>query len=480
MACKNISLRGEIVNCFSTIPENEETKEVKIAYEIIKRCMINIKEKVYSLVFAVSLLKPVAVKENICICTDGELLFFNATDVISLCKHREAAKMERIISHILMHGLLGHFEEKNMLEQKLSWAVMDLQVKRCMDALYKNCSNCFEFPEGDYTSPYEEDCYKMVHNSLGYELYHRSQSDRRLRSFVYKIGSLVKMDDHKYWSCLQKDKEIEGKSIEEKNAKWIRIENAWKCARDMFLSNTDIKEIQSPNIVCKTLHSIMEKRQGTGTLNRKYEVNASENSGNCYRQVLQELFNICESTKEEDEIDKTLYQYGLELYGDVPLIEPEEMAEVKKFHTLVIAIDTSGSCEELGAQFLRELLNIFAEVKSVASIEHICYLECDSEITAEKNYYNIDEFVGAEHTHKFCGLGGTSFIPVFEKANELMTGGEKIDALLYLSDGCGFFPEEKPQYPVYFLMDTEDKTAKLNLPDWVNTIFVDFQTSKDL
>ena len=47
------------------------------------------------------------------------------------------------------------------------------------------------------------------------------------------------------------------------------------------------------------------------------------------------------------------YNYGMEMYGNMPLIEPQETKELRKIEDFVIAIDTSMSCkEELIKKFL--------------------------------------------------------------------------------------------------------------------------------
>jgi len=43
------------------------------------------------------------------------------------------------------------------------------------------------------------------------------------------------------------------------------------------------------------------------------------------------------------------------------------------------------------------------------------------------------------------GGGGTSFVPVFDEIAKL---GLEPDALVYLTDGMGAFPNQKPSYPV--------------------------------
>ena len=58
---------------------------------------------------------------------------------------------------------------------------------------------------------------------------------------------------------------------------------------------------------------------------------------------------------DPDSFDYGFYAYGLELYGNIPLMEPLEYQETRKIHDLVIVIDTSDSCREgVIAAFLSE------------------------------------------------------------------------------------------------------------------------------
>ena len=57
-----------------------------------------------------------------------------------------------------------------------------------------------------------------------------------------------------------------------------------------------------------------------------------------------------------DEFDYNFYTYGLELYENMPLIEPLEYKEVKRIREFVVAIDTSGSTSgDLVQTFVQKL-----------------------------------------------------------------------------------------------------------------------------
>lgn len=474
------------------IPMEEYTKEEIVAKEIIDRCMKNIKRKVYDFVFGLNLLKPVPVKDYIEICTDGENLFFNSSKIIQALRDKELAKIEQNIFHILMHGLLGHFEEKHRKDKRLFWAAMDIQVRRCMSLLYQNY---YGYDEGEMSGfTYEQEEREFV----GEELYFKGVENKEIRRKICSLGKRARMDNHNFWyfekslADIPENEDESGDDIEKEELKRReRVVKKWSAARKLLYSiesEAAGKENKNEAFMqwqIEKQYNRIRGEYGTQNGNNEFTVKTDRNSSNSYKQIMEEILKVCETVREEDEIDKALYQYGLEMYGDVPLVEPEEMSEKKQMRTFIIAVDTSGSCTERQVEFLREIIKIFDEIKEMTQIEHICYLECDTKIQREENYYNVSEFVRWGNKHTFRGGGGTAFEPVFEKADELIGKGETIDALFYLSDAEGSFPLEQPSYPVYFILDKEDVYNEidmmsesdvrdyLDIPEWVNILLVD-------
>lgn len=101
-----------------------------------------------------------------------------------------------------------------------------------------------------------------------------------------------------------------------------------------------------------------------------------------------------------------------------------------------VFIDTSGSIDQDWLnQMAAEMTAIMREVR----IPKITVIYCDSHVAG------IEEFTPDEEiTLHPAGGGGTSFVPPFEKVEELMLD---ISCAVYLTDGdCNEFPQE-PEYP---------------------------------
>ena len=129
----------------------------------------------------------------------------------------------------------------------------------------------------------------------------------------------------------------------------------------------------------------------------------------------------------------------------------------------VIAFDTSGSISD--KEFNRIVSEVLGLVSEFRSFE-FWIADCDTEIY---NFFKVTpENKEKLRKVKYKGRGGTSFVPVFEKIKKELN--DKIDLLIYFTDGYGEFPKKKPNYPVYWVRTTESafvdwpfgKVIKLN------------------
>ena len=170
----------------------------------------------------------------------------------------------------------------------------------------------------------------------------------------------------------------------------------------------------------------------------------------------------------DDEFDYIFYTYGLKLYKSMPLIEPLEYKEVNRIREFVIAIDTSGSTSgELVRKFLTKTYNILMSTESFFSKVNLHIIQCDAEIQEAVKITKRDEFDDYLANMTIRGLGGTDFRPVFSLVDQMIRQREfkHLKGLIYFTDGCGTFPERKPEYTAAFVF-IQNEYNNLNVPPW--------------
>lgn len=162
------------------------------------------------------------------------------------------------------------------------------------------------------------------------------------------------------------------------------------------------------------------------------------------------------------------YIYGLEHYGNMPLIEHLEYQEMNRMEELVIALDTSGSCSaDTVRHFMEETYGILSNHENFFRRMNLYIIQCDSfiqdviHITCEDDWKNYLKHIIIH------GRGGTDFRPVFEYVENLRSSGQlrNLKGLLYFTDGDGIYPEKPTDYQTAFIFYRE-KAFHQKVPVW--------------
>ena len=179
--------------------------------------------------------------------------------------------------------------------------------------------------------------------------------------------------------------------------------------------------------------------------------------------------NICDI---DEEIDTMLYSYELEWYENVTFVEPPETTE-RRICQCFIAIDTSGSCNtKMVAKFLSQTRDVIWEVaKNNSTNVDIYLILCDVRIEQEIHISSMEDFPEVKDLN--ISSGRTDFRPVFDRVNQIIKEQyiSNQTALFYYTDGYGRFPEQKPEYDTYFLMNKNDAYG-FSGSDWIRTIVI--------
>lgn len=179
--------------------------------------------------------------------------------------------------------------------------------------------------------------------------------------------------------------------------------------------------------------------------------------------VLGEVMKI-----NDDEFDYIFYTYGLQLYDNMPLIEPLEYKEVKAIKEFVIAIDTSGSTSgELVQKFVQKTYNILKSTESFFTKIDLHIIQCDADIQEDAKITCQEDFDKYLKHMTLRGGGGTDFRPVFEYVEQLRQNRafSNLKGLIYFTDGHGTFPAKKPDYHTAFVF-IDDEYNNPDVPPW--------------
>jgi predicted metal-dependent peptidase len=187
-----------------------------------------------------------------------------------------------------------------------------------------------------------------------------------------------------------------------------------------------------------------------------------------YGTFLKKFMRLGEKMKVSDaDFDPIFYTYGLQLYSNLPLIEPLESQEMNNIRELVIAIDTSGSCQgEIVQSFLQKTWNIFRQKENFFTHFRIHIIQCDMVIRDVAEITSMAQFDRYIETLEIQGLGGTDFRPVFSYIQNQADQGvfRRLGGLLYFTDGDGVYPKRQPPWLTAFLFPHNNKD--ITVPPW--------------
>ena len=182
-----------------------------------------------------------------------------------------------------------------------------------------------------------------------------------------------------------------------------------------------------------------------------------------------------ESFIDPDSFDYGFYNYGMQMYGNMPLIEENEYREATKVEQLIIVLDTSASCQDfLVQEFLNETASMLLKGDHFFAKTKIHIIECDDKVQNDIEITELSQM--EEYAKHFCLKGGfgTDFRPAFAYVEELRRN-KKIEqprGLMYFTDGKGIYPKKQPDYDTAFVFVKEEDPDTSNVPSWAMKLFI--------
>ncbi len=373
--------------------------------------------------------------------TDGETFCFDSG---YLCRTylQDPVRLRRGYLHMLLHCLYFHLFRPEICEEELWNLACDLAVEQVIERQgIANLSlgedpvrrRTFALLEGERTEPGH--LYQLL-------------ADGKFEDSAKALSAAFSFDDHRLWEAQRKDP---GRA-EACRRKWEEI-----------LLHLD-----------KSQGSPMGRR-GTFGGSLSETVETVKPGRYDYRDFLQR-FAIPREEMELDleSFDYIYYLYGLERYGNMPLVEPLEYREVNRVDELVIAIDTSGSCTvETVQRFLGQTYAILSQKENFFRKMQVVFLQCDCFVQEETVIHSEEEWKAYMDTIHIQGRSGTDFRPVFRRVEELRESGQLHGprALIYFTDGDGIYPQTRPDYETAFVF-LEDQIRLDRVPAWAERLVV--------
>lgn len=411
--------------------------------------------------------------------TDGQTVYMDEEALIrDFAWDRD--RPAHALLHMLLHCMFGHPFRRKVQDCDLWDRACDIAVEKVIRDL------AMEREEESFLSVTDEvkEALFRIENRAGVMtaegIYNACMDDPRIREDVERLSPLFFMDDHSLWRM----REAEGRR---KVRKGLLLPASGEENEDTDEGETGFEESDLENLIEEREFRKAEKKWRTEAGKVRMELDNFQNRfGSRAGRFADQLgtilweeidygeflrnFGACQETLKisDDAFDIAYYKYGLEIYGNIPLIEPLEFSEEKRIRTFVIAIDTSGSVQgEIVENFLQKTVDVLRSTGSFTRMVDIFLIQCDAQIQSIERITDMDQLEEMIPKLVLRGFGGTDFRPVFDYIDRRIREGrmEIPDGLLYFTDGVGAYPEKAPEYKTAFIFNRDDHISP-NVPSW--------------
>lgn len=394
--------------------------------------------------------------------TDGKNLYYNPEYVLRAYQ-KEKGFVSRMYLHLVVHGIFRHFFVNLQIEQR-KW---DLACDMATEYIIESWKLDFADISAGADEKRELDRIRKNVGLMNAEKIY-GYLKKTKESEIDRLEKIFRRDDHSFWYPETKNR---NDVIQVKSGQVNQN-------REVMFSNQKLEELwkQAAKKIQVDLETFMKSRSGEigdFLVNLKLANRKKQD----YSAFLRKFTRLGERMKiNDEEFDYNFYTYGMQLYGNMPLIEPLEYKDVRVVKTFVTVIDTSGSVEEEKLRrFLEKTYQILKSGQKSKDRVNFHLIQCDAlvqkdvKITSEKELEQVMEDL------TLYGRGGTDFRPAFEYIEELRKNGEltNLNGMLYFTDGMGVYPRKKPEYPVAFIYDSEVLDKIPEVPAWAIRYLMD-------
>ncbi|MBQ9141499.1 MAG: hypothetical protein IJX63_06850 [Lachnospiraceae bacterium] len=367
------------------------------------------------------------------VATDGRTLQYDAVHILQEYE-KEPQRVTRALLHVLLHCIFYHSFQYDKVDRECWDMAVDMAVEHTIIEMRLPAATVSTDPEAEAKLRiWKEDVGALTAEKLYRYMKLNPVSDREKQ----EINRLFYRDSHHLWQ------QIEELLVTQEQ--WQKISERIKADLKSFTKARANTESLQEN-----LKEATRDRYDYGEILRRFTVMGEH------------------VTVNDEEFDYVYYTYGLEVYGNMPLVEPLEYREAKKVKEFVIALDTSASCRGVVVrEFLNKTYSILKGRENFFSKINVHIIQCDNTVQQDTKITCQEEFEAFLKNGRLQGFGGTDFRPVFEYVDKLREQGEfeNLKGLIYFTDGYGIYPERMPDYDVMFAFLEEDE-HRAPVPPW--------------
>lgn len=399
--------------------------------------------------------------------TDAEFMRYNPRFLMQTFL-QEPKWMARTYLHIILHCLLLHpmAEIPRVADQdRLLWNLAcDIAVESIIDSLEDCPAVSRVLP--DFRAEWYERLGAEMKVLTAEKIYRYFMENPPDPVSEEKLVIEFTLCDHGFWEELtEKEKKNSGEdketpSQDPEGKQREDLEKSWQNRSERMMAELE--------------NSGTHLGQMTGTLTRILAVQNRKRMS--YRDFLKRYAYVREEARvDPDSFDYGFYNYGMELYGNMPLMEENEYRESKKVEELVIVIDTSASTQaNLVQHFLNETASILRSRETFFHRIELRILECDNQVQKDILIRSPEEMQKYLETFEVSGGFGTDFRPAFEYVEKLRTEGhlKNLRGLLYFTDGAGIYPSRPTKYETVFVFRSDENFFEKHVPDWCVKVYL--------
>ncbi len=416
--------------------------------------------------------------DQVNLATDGRHLIYNAKWILDQYRGKQNSVM-RAYMHCLMHCLFRHMFISLAVDRRMWDLACDIAVEAMVQELdLNNLKDEIAWARAEVLKTIKSKVPLLTAEKI-YAWFQNSDILDENRRYE-RWSKLFAIDEHDVWYIRALLEEILGQMAEEGDDGEGDDEGDGKNGQGGSAANHDPELEQMWKDISERMQTDLEtfsKKKGDMAGGFVQSLKALNREKCDYTAFLRKFATRCEVMHiSPDEFDYVFYTYGLQMYEDMPLIEPLEYREDKRIRDFVIAIDTSGSVQgKIVQDFLQKTYNILKQEETFARKFNLHIIQCDAKVQEDAVIHSQEEFDEYIKTMKLHGFGGTDFRPVFEYVEQLRQekAFHDLKGLLYFTDGYGTYPAKMTPYQTAFIFLEEDTFIEKEVPPWAIRVILE-------